>query len=698
MRAASLGLVVGCLLGSAVASGAVPTPVPARPEAGAVYDTLQRTVRFRQVALSPDGARVAWVESVPPGAGVPAEAMKLQVVERAHPGRPPVRVTASKDAALCAEGSLAWSPDGQRLAFLSTAGEGRSRQLYVADVTGASGPPRRLTMLKGLLSEPKWSPDGKSVGVLVIEGSEDAQGPRGPAARETGVVQESPPVKRFAVVSVEDARLRLVSPAGLFIHEYAWSPDGARVAVTASPPPGDANWWVAKVYAVEAATGEASLLHAPKWQVAEPTWSPDGRQLAFVEGLMSDEGNTGGDVWTVSVPERLAAKVRPGAKAALPARVPPARNLTEGLKATATELFWPAPERLLFAAQAQGESALVTVSPQAKDVTVLWKGAEQLKVSLARDGVTSAVVRDSFTQAPEVWRGPVGAWTQLTRLNTDVRVPVGEVRSVTWTSDGQQVQGWLVLPVSAPGAKDAKGVKVPMVTVVHGGPAAGVTPGFSAQTLLMAARGYAVFMPNPRGSYGQGEAFVQANRRDFGQGDFRDVLSGVDAVLASAPVDPARQGITGWSYGGFMAMWAVTQTQRFQAAVAGAGIANWQSYYGTNHIDTWMLPYFGASVYDDPEVYTRASPINAVKQVRTPTLVLHGERDVEVPASQGYEFHKALKALGVKTQLVIYADEGHGFRKPEHQKDRFVRTVDWFDTHLKAPAPTPVPKVRAPAR
>ena len=693
MRAASLGLVVVGLWGSAVASGAVPTPAPVRPEAGAVYDTLQRTVRFRQVALSPDGARVAWVESVPPREGVPAEAMKLQVVERAHPERPPVRVTASKDAALCAEGSLAWSPDGQRLAFLSTAGEGRTRQLYVADVTGASGPPRRLTTLKGLLSAPKWSPDGRSVGVLVIEGSEDAQGPRGPAARETGVVQESPPVKRFAVVSVEDARLRLVSPAGLFIHEYAWSPDGARVAVTASPPPGDANWWVAKVYAVEAATGETSLLHAPKWQVAEPTWSPDGRQLAFVEGLMSDEGKTGGDVWTVSVPERLAAKVRPGAKAVLPARVPPARNLTEGLKATATELFWPAPERLLFAAQAQGESALVTVSPQAKDITVLWKGAEHLEVSLARDGVTSAVVRDSFTQPPEVWMGPVGAWTQLTRLNTDVRVPVGDVRSVTWTSDGQQVQGWLVLPVSAPGAK---GAKVPMVTVVHGGPAAGVTPGFSAQTLVMAARGYAVFMPNPRGSYGQGEAFVQANRRDFGQGDFRDVLTGVDAVLASAPVDPARQGITGWSYGGFMTMWAVTQTQRFQAAVAGAGIANWQSYYGTNHIDTWMLPYFGASVYDDPEVYTRASPINAVKQVRTPTLVLHGERDVEVPASQGYEFYKALKALGVKTQLVIYADEGHSFRKPEHNKDRFLRTLDWFDTHLKAPAPTP--KVRAPAR
>ncbi|NOJ94037.1 S9 family peptidase [Corallococcus coralloides] len=688
MRAASLAVAVGCWVWGALASGAAPAPAPVRVEASATYDALQRLVRIREVSLSPDGTRVAWAESVP---GT-AEAARLQVRELAHPERAPVRVTASKDGAPCAEGSLSWSPDGRQLAFLSTAGEGRAKQLYVADASGTGGPARRLTTVKGVLAAPKWSPDGRSVGLLVIEGAEDALGPRGPAARETGVVQTSPPVKRFAVVTVEDARLRPVSPAALFIHEYAWSPDGARVAVTASKPPGDANWWSARVYAVEAGTGETSLLHTPRWQVAEPAWSPDGRQLAFIEGLMSDEGNTGGDVLVVSVPERLAAKVRFGEKAELPAKVPPARNVTEGLKATATNLFWPTAERLVFVAQAQGEAALMAVAPRGGEVTTLWKGPEHVTVSLGRDGVTSAVVRDSITQAPELWTGRVGAWKQVTRLNADVRVTVGDVRSVTWTRDGQPVQGWLVLPVP-----DASGRKAPMVTVVHGGPAAGVLAGFSPQTALFTARGYAVFMPNPRGSYGQGAAFVQANRRDFGFGDFNDVLAGLDAVLASAPVDPARQGITGWSYGGFLTMWAVTRTQRFQAAVAGAGIANWQSYYGTNHIDSWMLPYFGASVYDEPEVYTRSSPINGVKQVKAPTLVLHGERDLEVPASQGYEFHKALKTLGVKTQLVIYADEGHSLRKPEHQKDRLLRTLDWFDANLPAGTESK-PKVRAPAR
>ena len=178
-----------------------------------------------------------------------------------------------------------------------------------------------------------------------------------------------------------------------------------------------------------------------------------------------------------------------------------------------------------------------------------------------------------------------------------------------------------------------------------------------------------MLLPNPRGSYGSGEAFTQANVNDFGYGDLRDIEAGVDAAVKAAPIDPARTGIIGWSYGGYMTMWAVTQTTRFKAAVAGAGIANWQSYYGQNKIDTWMLPFFGASVYDEPEVYSRSSPITFIKKVKTPTLVLHGDRDSEVPTPQGYEFWHALKALNVPTELVIYPEEGHAISKPAHQRD-----------------------------
>jgi dipeptidyl aminopeptidase/acylaminoacyl peptidase len=190
--------------------------------------------------------------------------------------------------------------------------------------------------------------------------------------------------------------------------------------------------------------------------------------------------------------------------------------------------------------------------------------------------------------------------------------------------------------------------------------------------------------PNPRGSYGQGEAFTRGNVKDFGGGDLRDILAGVDSVVKTLPVGNDRIGITGWSYGGYMTMWAITQTNRFRAAVSGAGLSNFQSYYGENDIDQWMIPYFGASVYDDPAVYAKSSPITFIKNVKTPTLIVVGDRDGEVPAPQSREFWHALKALGVETQYVVYEGEGHAIQKPEHRKDIADRLTGWFNRYLKA--------------
>jgi dipeptidyl aminopeptidase/acylaminoacyl peptidase len=224
-----------------------------------------------------------------------------------------------------------------------------------------------------------------------------------------------------------------------------------------------------------------------------------------------------------------------------------------------------------------------------------------------------------------------------------------------------------------------------MIVTVHGGPSSAVIPrwpgaGFGGAPL--SALGYFVFMPNPRGSYGQGQAFTQANRKDFGYGDLRDVLAGVDAIEKKLPVDDKRLGLTGWSYGGFMTMFSVTQTQRFHAAVAGAGISNWQSYYGQNLIDQWMTPFFGASVYDDPKVYAKSSAINFIKQVKTPTLIVVGERDAECPAPQSFEFWHALRAQNVPTSLVVYPGEGHGFVNPANQRDVLQRALSWFGKYL----------------
>jgi dipeptidyl aminopeptidase/acylaminoacyl peptidase len=189
-------------------------------------------------------------------------------------------------------------------------------------------------------------------------------------------------------------------------------------------------------------------------------------------------------------------------------------------------------------------------------------------------------------------------------------------------------------------------------------------------------------MPNPRGSFGQGEAYVQANRKDFGHGDLRDILAGIDTIEKKLPVDDKRLGLTGWSYGGFMSMFIPTQTQRFRAVVAGAGIANWQSYYGQNLIDQWMIPFFGASVYDDPQVYAKSSPINFIKQTKSPTLIVVGDRDAECPAPQSFEYWHALRAQGVPTSLVVYPNEGHHFVDPDHQRDVLQRALMWFEKYL----------------
>jgi dipeptidyl aminopeptidase/acylaminoacyl peptidase len=262
-------------------------------------------------------------------------------------------------------------------------------------------------------------------------------------------------------------------------------------------------------------------------------------------------------------------------------------------------------------------------------------------------------------------------------VNAGLTMPL-RVQSITWKSEGFDVQGWLLLP------KEAQG-KMPMVTLVHGGPAAAARPAFSgpglSQTLL--AHGYAIFRPNPRGSYGQGERFAQANVRDLGHGDLRDVLAGIDATEKAAPIDDARLGLSGGSYGGFMTMWAVTQTHRFKGAVAAAGISDWLSYYGENGIDGWLSPYFGPSPYEDPAVYAQSSAINFIRNVRTPTFEYVGELDIECPAPQTQEFWHALKSLGVPTEVMIYPGEGHGLRDPENSADAVKRTVEWFDRYLK---------------
>jgi dipeptidyl aminopeptidase/acylaminoacyl peptidase len=626
-------------------------------------DSLEGAHGIRQVAISPDGQRVAWVEA----SG--ASPHGIFVCALASPASTRRRITADRGGEASDEREIAWSPDSRQLAFLSNAQTPDQLQLYVAKVMG--GEARKLTDLRGALDAPSWSPDGKTLALLFTENAPRAPGPLEPMPLPSGVISAKVYEQRLTTVNVETKRVRQLSPADMYVYEYDWSPDGKKFVLTAAHGLGDANWWVAGIYALQVDSGEIRSLYKPTQQVAEPRWSPDGSSIAFIGGLMSDEGSTGGDVFL------------------LPASGGAARNLTPGLKASVSWLDWrPGSDEILLLESVDGASGIATLGVRSGKVTPLWSKAETLSLgwwnialSMASDGKTCALLRETFSDPPEVWAGPIGTWKQITTLHHSEYASWGRSESVSWTNKGLNIQGWLTYPQDYDPAR-----RYPLVVEVHGGPSAMARPTWPSAFFdftLLSHYGYFVLRPNPRGSFGQGEAFTQGNIKNFGYGDLRDILSGVDYVVNHFPVDNSRVGIGGWSYGGYMTMWAITQTQRFRAAVAGAGIANWQSYYGENDIDQWMIPFFGASVYDDPAQYAKSSPIDFIKNVKTPTLILVGDRDGECPTPQSFEFWHALETQGVENQFVVYPNEGHMIYNTAHRQDIMQRTLEWYDRHLK---------------
>ncbi|HTZ89561.1 MAG TPA: S9 family peptidase [Alloacidobacterium sp.] len=676
---------LACLSSGALALAQAPAAAPAKdPRIGQIITQLEAVRAPRQTAISPDSQWVAWVVRSQEG-GSEIDAAPLDNPSAVH------HITACEGSDKGSENEIAWSPDSKKLAFFSNCNSEHQQGLYLSE-PGSNTPAHRLAALDGYADSPQWSPDGKFIGLLYVEGATRPSGALAAMKPPSGVIGvEGLEIQRVAAVDAASGDLNQVTPANLHVYEFNWSPDSKKLAYVAAPPPGENNWWVAKLYTQAFMPGskavlggraafDPSVLVDPTsgrspisgLQIAVPRWSPDGSQIAFISGLMSDQGVTGGDIYLV------------------PASGGEPKDVTPGRKASPVWFLW-IDDRTLGVSEITGGSShlfrynLNTQKDDAENSLTLHEsvgsGQLMMSVSVANDN-RIALIRSSYSNPPEVWAGKLLDLKQITHYNDNLKPAWGKAESVEWHNEGFDVQGWLIYPANYDPSK-----KYPLIVMVHGGPSSAVVPrwpgaGFGGAPF--SALGYFVLMPNPRGSYGQGEKFTQANRKDFGYGDLRDILAGVDTVTKKYSIDPGRVGITGWSYGGFMTMFAVTQTNRFHAAVAGAGIANWQSYYGENSIDQWMIPFFGASVYDDPGVYAKSSAINFIKHVKTPTLVVVGDRDGECPAPQSFEFWHALRDQHVPTELVVYPNEGHGFVNPEHRRDVLERALSWFEQYMPA--------------
>jgi dipeptidyl aminopeptidase/acylaminoacyl peptidase len=672
---------------------------PGRSQVDEVLKGLGRTHGAGPVAVSPDGSLLAFVRHGKDGNEL--------VVSPFSDTSKATRISAKKkEDQHCGDGAPVWAPDSKRLAFTSDCLSVGQQQIFVAGLSGdlaggkAKAEIQRVTEAKGEVDDLAFSPDGSRIGFLYVPGATRAAGALAAMKPWSGVIgEDGVEIQRVAYVEASSHKADepvLATPAQLHVYEFDWSPDSKSLAYVASRPPGENTWWIAKLY-TQAIGSEPTAILAPAddtgamhgLQIAVPRWSPDGKSIAFIGGLMSDQGSTGGDVWLI------------------PSTGGKARNLTAERKSSPAWILWEDDSHLFVSELEGGNSRLVMLSVAAGDVGSaspvysfpgsVGDGRMEMSLSSTRDHKVFVFAASSMEHPSEIYaaetkgaEGSAGTVTsleglkQLTHFNDGAEKMWGKTESLDWKSDQFNVQGWLYLPKNYDPAK-----KYGMIVLVHGGPAAAVTSSWSGRGSLSAAAfsalGYFVLEPNPRGSYGQGEAFTAANRKDFGYGDLRDILAGVDTVLAKYPaVDPKRLGLTGWSYGGFMTMFGVTQTDRFKAAVAGAGISNWQSYYGENSIDQWMTPYFGASVYKDPAVYAKSSAINFIDKVHTPTLVVVGDRDGECPAPQSFEFWHALRDQQVPTQLVVYPNEGHGFVNPEHRTDVLVRAMDWFSKYMPA--------------
>jgi dipeptidyl aminopeptidase/acylaminoacyl peptidase len=631
-------------------------------------------VDLRQVSdpqITADGARIAYVVSTPQREGRPARGRIWRIMAKG--GGTAVELPAPDRAS---DTTPRWSADGKRLLFLSDralpgAGSGPGvASTQVWGVAGEGDAPLPLTRSAGAVLSFALSRDQRMLAYVALDPLPQETALR--IKRKDDAVEVGQPAQfaRLWLQDVSSATARALTPAGMQVHEAAWSPDGTRLALRVSDGTTLNDYWYrSRVVLVDARDGALLRTLCDRASAAPLLWSPDGSRLLY--GGLDEYGMTA----TLFV-HGLADGRRIALAADWPGTLWGARWQDD------TQLVGQGQRgvRADFLRIAAGDGHWSKIA----DVQAPWQA-----FNVANEGTIAYVGMRSDMPA-EIWSLARGEARALTSTNPQVaQWSLGQLREISWKSsrDGREIHGLLMLPPDY-----TPGTRLPSLVQIHGGPAwawwSGWLGSWHEWAQLLSSHGYAVLMPNPRGSEGQGSAFTELARNDWGGADYQDVLDGLDKVIDEGIADPERVAIGGWSYGGYLAAWAVTRDERFKTAIVGAGVIDIGAMALTTDTPDYLPGYFGDPI-GNRGAYDRHSPIRYAGKVKVPVLILHGEQDKRVPIALGEQFYGALKSNGTPVQMVRYPREPHWFHEREHERDVLQRVLAWLDAQLGAAQPDP---------
>jgi dipeptidyl aminopeptidase/acylaminoacyl peptidase len=561
-----------------------------------------------------------------------------------------------------------WSGDSKRLAFVSDR-DGK-RQLYVIAPTG--GEAVQLTGLESGISGFAWSPDGRRIAFTAAEPESKARKERKEKYGEFEIVRGEYVMTHLWMIEVADdgnakrpEPVRLTDGAAFSVGGFNWSPDSTRIAFSATRNPDLISSDTSDIYVLTVGDKAIKKVVDTRGPDTNPMWSPDGRQLAF-ETADAHE-------FHYFENSRIAVVASEGGTPQV---------LTASFDEDPILLAW-SPDGIYFAGQQKTSSHLFRLDAATKTIEPVSRPASfaSSQYSFTRDYRQAAFVAAGPNEYAEVYVSPLSGFAprKLTAMSDQLKdFQLARREVVQWKStDGTLIEGVLIKPADFDAAK-----KYPLLVVIHGGPTGVDMPLLRADRTypleMFAAKGAVILRPNYRGSAGYGEKFRALNVRNLGVGDYWDVISGVDYLIAQGFVDKERVGAMGWSQGGYISAFITASSDRFKAVSVGAGISDWMTYYVNTDITPFTRQYLKATPWDDPEVYRKTSPIAYIKNARTPTLIQHGELDRRVPIPNAYELRQALEDRGVPVKMIVYKGFGHGIDKPKQQRAVMEHNYEWF--------------------